>query len=190
MLLELYSSRHLSGYFDEMKALVKVNGKPLPPIFWGLFVKELEGKGKSDMSDEPPAKRPALNIKYTTSGTASTPIQRTISYIGKWYLGFCVYHYSSKTNLFLPPLILSSWYMKYAHTSGNSYLHVLPISTILFYYRWMLYVTFGWLHLAREGRNTATQLVRVWITFLWNSLIAEAWGRTCRTHVRGNCHVI
>ena len=83
VLLELYSSRHLSGYFDEMKALVKVNGKPLPPTFWGLFLKELEGKVKSRLSDEPPAKRPALETKSTTSGSASTPIQRTIYYTGK-----------------------------------------------------------------------------------------------------------
>ena len=42
VLLELYASRHLSGDFDETKALVTVNGKPLPPVFWGLFLKELE----------------------------------------------------------------------------------------------------------------------------------------------------
>ena len=35
VLLELYSSRHLRGAFDEMKALVKVNGEPLHPTAFG-----------------------------------------------------------------------------------------------------------------------------------------------------------
>ena len=96
VLLELYSSRCLSEDFNTVKALVMVNGKALPPTFWGLFLKELERKEKSLISDQPPAKRPALDTRSTSS--ASFSVQRTISSTGKDVLD-CVYVTTARMTL-------------------------------------------------------------------------------------------